>query len=788
VSRKNAKNILKEFGLTNKEADVYLFLAKQEILSGGEIAKQTKIDRSVVYRILKSLQNKGLVEATLESPTRFVAISFEKALDLIVKTKQEEALKVERAKKELLEDWKKVSKAKSQTKIEKFLVIEGNKKIHSKILQMIKATRNRLSGILPISGMERAEQFGVFDAVYEHPLKNKIKFQFITDMNKENIEATRLLLPKLKSTIDLRTTTPESKETDTPRMVIRDNEEVMLFTKTKEDTAKRKQNNICILTNSEALVQTFNGIFESLWRKATDLRAMIAEIKTGKLTNSETLLVDQNAKKPLENTIYSSSKYCEEEAPTETHISSILMLTEDERDLLDFASVVGEDFSPDIIKEVTGYSRLKVLKSLIKIESEHKLIKSVGEKFRFVNPETREALYKDVKPKLRRFYHSLVAQYLEELNAAHLEDFAKELAYHYYNSKNPQKAIPYLLKAGKELGKQLAISEAVKNYSQALEMMGTENIWHEERITALESLADLYALHGEPEKANEYYNRAINVAEDEVRIRRMQRKIRRNRTIEKNGVKIQYYLYGEGKQTILFVWRSTQLMPQIQYFSQKYKVALMDFEEIWESKNLPTEYTIDLYTENLRAIIEDLQDTNIFLVGIALGGTLAIRYVAKYPGKIAKLAVLATPPKPPIGDSKERKKQLEDFWALALQSPTWGLRNLYERVMAPVWPRPQVKEDNQSKRPKIVSKVPSEIRLITLKLLIEADIRPLLGRINVPTLILHGEKDILPMEDVEYLKKSIPGSKLHLFKGASLVSFSEPDKFNKALEEFLTNN
>ena len=788
VSRKNAKNILKEFGLTNKEADVYLFLAKQEILSGGKIAKQTKIDRSVVYRILKSLQDKGLVEATLESPTRFVAISFEKALDLIVKTKQEEALKVERAKKELLEDWKKVSKAKSQTKIERFLVIEGNKKIHSKILQMIKATRNRLSGILPISGMERAEQFGVFDAVYEHPLKNKIKFQFITDMNKENLEATRLLLPKLKSTIDLRTTTPESKETDMPRLVIRDNEEVMLFTKSKEDIAKRKQNNVCILTNSEALVQTFNGIFESLWRKSTDLIAMIAEIKTGKLTNSETLLVDQNAKKPLENTICSSSKYYGEEAPTKTHTSNILMLTEDERDLLDFASVVGEDFSPDIIKEVTGYSRLKVLKSLIKIESEHKLIQSVGEKFRFVNPETRETVYKDVKPKLRRFYHSLVAQYLEEINATHLEDFAKELAYHYYNSKNPQKAIPYLLKAGKEIGKQFAISEAVKNYSQALEMMGTENIWHEERITALESLADLYASFGEPEKANECYNRAIIIAEDEVRIRRMQRKIRRIRTVEKNGVKIQYYLYGEGKQTILFVWRSTQLMPQIQYFSQKYKVAVMDFEEIWESKNLPTEYTIGLYTENLRAIIEDLQDTNIFLVGIALGGTLAIRYVAEYPGKIAKLSLLATPPKPPIGDSKERKKQLEDFWALALQSPTWGLRNLYERVMAPVWPRPHAKEDNQSKRAKIVNKVPSEIRLITLRLLIEADIRPLLGRINVPTLILHGEKDILPIKDVEYLKESIPGSKLHLFKGASLVSFSEPDKFNKTLEEFFTNN
>ena len=108
--------------------------------------------------------------------------------------------------------------------------------------------------------------------------------------------------------------------------------------------------------------------------------------------------------------------------------------------------------------------------------------------------------------------------------------------------------------------------------------------------------------------------------------------------------------------------------------------------------------------------------------------------------------------------------------------------------MAPIWPGRHAKRDRQSERARIASKVPPEIRLITLKLLIEADIRPLLGKISVPTLILHGEKDILPVEDVEYLKESISGSKLHIFRGASLVTFSEPEKFNKTLEEFLADD
>jgi sugar-specific transcriptional regulator TrmB/pimeloyl-ACP methyl ester carboxylesterase len=786
VSEKTAKNVLRDFGLTSKEAEVYIFLAKYEVLTGGEIAKQTKIARSLVYRILKSLQSKGLVEATLESPTRFVAVPFEKALDLIIKTKQEEALRIERAKKGLLEDWKVISKAKPKTKYERFVVIEGNKKIYLKMLQMIKETKNQFSGILPVSDLARAEQFGVFDAAYNHPLKNRIKVQFVTVLNSQNLEAVKLFKPKLKTELDLRARNLQQEATPLPRLVIRDVEEVMFFIRPEGEVATRKQGDVCIYTNCESLVQTFNGVFQNLWHGSANLKTKITEMETGKLPKTDFIVRGHTAQtfEPAEGAVFSKKPSKEKEFAPE-RVFKIRLLKEEERDILDVASVVGEEFSSEALEKITGSSRLKVLKTLIHIESEYQLIHSVEDRYKFSSPKVREALYNEIKPKLRRAYHNLTARYLEEANKDHLEDFTNDLAHHYYHSKNAKKASPYLLKAGEKLRKQFAFLGALKNYSKALEMMDNGEAWKKERITALENIGDLYASLGEHEKANESYSKGIAIAEDEATARRMQRKIRRKRIIEKDGVKIQYYVYGEGEQTILFVWNSIHFMPQIQYFSQKHKVAIMDFEEIWESKNFPTEYTVDLYTENLRAIIEDLQDTNIFLAGIALGGTLAIRYVANYQGKVTKLALLATPPKPPLSDSKERKKRFEEFWALALQSPSWGLKNFYEKVMAPVWSRTVVGRARSPELAKIASKLPPEIRLITLKILVEADVRPFLGQIKVPTLILHGEKDPLPMEDVEYMKKRIPGSKLHIFKDARFVSISELDKFNKILKDFL---
>jgi sugar-specific transcriptional regulator TrmB/pimeloyl-ACP methyl ester carboxylesterase len=791
MSQKKAKTVLKDFGLTSKEADVYLFLARHEVLTGGEVAKQTKIARSLVYRILKSLQAKGLVEPTLESPKRFVAIAFENALDLVIKTRQEEALLVERAKKDLLEDWRVISEAKPIARIEKFTVIEGNKKIYAKILHMIKETKNQLSGMLPVSALSRAEQIGVFEAVHKHPLKNKIKFQFVTDVNSQNINAVKLLKPELGAELDLKARNLESEVTSFPIFVIRDKEEAMIFIRPGAETTTEKQGDVCICTNCESLVQTFNGIFQTLWQTSIDLTAKICEIETGKLPKINLISREQIAEKTLETAEGSGlpKKPYREEEFTQACLSKIHLLNEEERDLLEIASIVGEEFSSETIENVIGYSRARVLQTLLNIERDHQLISSVGDRYRFDNPKIREILYNEIKPKLKRVYHSLNAKLLEEANKDQLDDFVCELAHQYYHSGNVQKAIPYLLKAGEYLRRNFEFSRAIENYSEALEMMGNNEVWQDERTIALENLGDLHASIGEHEKANECYTNGMTHAKDESTRLRMERKIRRTRTIEKEGGKIQYYVYGEGEPTILVVWCSIQVMAQIQHFSQTHRVVIMDFEDAWEYRNLPSEYIVDLYTENLRAIVEDLHASNIFLVGIGVGGTVGIHYVAKYPGKVAKLALAATPPIPFVSESEGGKKRLEEFWVLALKDPIWGLNNLYGRVMGRPWPRPLLKEDQFSKLQKIwwaVNKIPVEIRLVVNKILFEADVRSLLEKINVPTLILHGENDMLPIESTKYLKERIPESQLYIFEDATFVSMCKPDELNKVLEEFLT--
>lgn len=53
---------LKQIGLTSSESTVYLYLLKNGLSTPPQIAKSTKITRTNVYHLLKSLQEKGLIQ------------------------------------------------------------------------------------------------------------------------------------------------------------------------------------------------------------------------------------------------------------------------------------------------------------------------------------------------------------------------------------------------------------------------------------------------------------------------------------------------------------------------------------------------------------------------------------------------------------------------------------------------------------------------------------------------------------------------------------------------------
>jgi pimeloyl-ACP methyl ester carboxylesterase len=474
-------------------------------------------------------------------------------------------------------------------------------------------------------------------------------------------------------------------------------------------------------------------------------------------------------------------------------VHRINALRDEERDILNCASVVGEEFSSKVIEGVSGVSRIGLLKTLNNIEGKYHLIHSFEDGCRFDHSKIREVLYNEIAPELRNEYHSMIARYLEEANKDRLEEVAAELAYHYYRCGNAQKAIPYLLKSGGDAREKWAVFEAVKFFSQALEMMGNDERWSEDRTRALEALGDVYAFTGQHEKANECYEKGMATVKDDVAKERMRRRTRRKMVLDKNGVKLAYYVYGEGQPTLVFlvawVWTAEFWQPQVNYFSQNFKMVTIDMRGTGESDKPAGDYTLDLYADDLDSIIGELKEKNVVLIGECIGASIAIKYVTKYPGKVSKLVLVGGSPKFIATD---------DFpWGLILdvvQPFLTGLLQSYSTVfgafLETIFPEPGTNYVREWSF-KMSQKTPAEIAANSLTNHWLADLRPLLSKINIPTLILHGEKDTNVFTNVsegaKYMHENIQGSKNYLFESRGhFPSITAPDKFNKILKEFIT--
>jgi sugar-specific transcriptional regulator TrmB len=106
LSLKRIITTLEEFGLKRVDAEVYIYLAKKGPLRAGDLASDLKLSKQKLYHSLRNLRNKGVITADAEQPTSFSAITFENALDVLVRANIEQAKAIKETKEELLSSWR----------------------------------------------------------------------------------------------------------------------------------------------------------------------------------------------------------------------------------------------------------------------------------------------------------------------------------------------------------------------------------------------------------------------------------------------------------------------------------------------------------------------------------------------------------------------------------------------------------------------------------------------------------------------------------------------------------
>ncbi len=146
-------------------------------------------------------------------------------------------------------------------------------------------------------------------------------------------------------------------------------------------------------------------------------------------------------------------------------------LGEKHQEILNIASVLGY-FDLEIVLELTGLSEEDMI---ICFEDIYNLglIEEINRKVVFREEITRGAIY-EAKLNLihRRILHKKLGRKLEEKFKENLTSVIEQLAFHYYNANDEKKGVYYSLKAGEKARNHGAISEVIKYYAWADELLG----------------------------------------------------------------------------------------------------------------------------------------------------------------------------------------------------------------------------------------------------------------------------------------------------------------------------
>jgi KaiC/GvpD/RAD55 family RecA-like ATPase/tetratricopeptide (TPR) repeat protein len=189
-----------------------------------------------------------------------------------------------------------------------------------------------------------------------------------------------------------------------------------------------------------------------------------------------------------------------------------------QRRVLDVASVIGEKFDVELLSSVLGQDSLEVLEILNVIAHSTSLVGVEGSFYRFDHARSRETLYEELSLPLKKGYHARVAEKLERTSRGGKLSFS-DLAFHFAQASNTEKAVEYSLAAGQDALARWSNPEAIKHFSYVLQNISETAENAETRRTSQEGLGDAYYASGRYTEAGKIFVALARSESGKVRLR-----------------------------------------------------------------------------------------------------------------------------------------------------------------------------------------------------------------------------------------------------------------------------
>jgi pimeloyl-ACP methyl ester carboxylesterase len=257
--------------------------------------------------------------------------------------------------------------------------------------------------------------------------------------------------------------------------------------------------------------------------------------------------------------------------------------------------------------------------------------------------------------------------------------------------------------------------------------------------------------------------------------------------VEIDGLEIAFALVGTGPPLVLLHGGASdhrEWRPQLHGLADAFTVIAWDAPGCGGSSDPPPSFRMADYARVLARLIERLALGRPHVAGLSWGSTLALELWRRRPDLVRSL-VLAAPYAGWAGSlpPDELERRLAAALADLERPPDEWIAAFLETLLTE-----DSSEEARSTLVEIMSASrPAGARPMLLAMA-EADLRPVLATIDVPTLLVRGERDVRSSpEAVEAMHDAIPTATLETLAGcAHQANLDRPDAFNEVVRAFLS--
>jgi HTH-type transcriptional regulator, sugar sensing transcriptional regulator len=180
------------FGLSEKEAMLYLHLLKYGPKTPSPLAKSLHTYREDAHRTLTSLIDKGMVRPSLDSPTVYAAVDLDTALGSALQKQQSELREMEERRREL-QQLSQQQRFRPSDEVSTFKIIKSIKELIAVSMPLLDSLQEEWLVAAPAYLTVVASLFGVNDAVHEF-IKRGGKVRAIIDISYQVIEPVQEMI------------------------------------------------------------------------------------------------------------------------------------------------------------------------------------------------------------------------------------------------------------------------------------------------------------------------------------------------------------------------------------------------------------------------------------------------------------------------------------------------------------------------------------------------------------------------------------------------------------------